>query len=375
MKIITATALILALGMISAPAAHSFIIRGADKTLDSPAYRVRGTDYLPLSLICDAYGAQWQWDSVSRTAELTRGASTLRLQVGEYRVCANGSVSTQEKPVIFYNGAVCVPSDFLRTIFNKIFQAMQAPKYYADIPKDTQRQAPSSLLHHKIRRIVLDAGHGGYDPGAIGRGGLKEKFINLDIAKKIQDLLECEGIDVIMTRSSDRFIPLWERVQIANDKGADLFVSVHTNASKTKRLAGFEVYYLTDTIDDSEKARKAADKYTVGVDAGSVYTHTNDLDAILWDLELTENRKDSIALADCILEEVNAGRERVKSAKFFVLKGALMPAVLVEVGYITNVDEYLKLKWEEHRSKIARQVASGILNFKKLFESSDGFVN
>ena len=347
-------AIILLLIVINiAPMASAFVINGTNKTLDAPAYRIRGTEYLPLTLICDAYGIDWKWDSASRTVELNKGNSRIRLTVDEYRVYANGEINQQERPVIFYKGAVCVPLDFLRTIFNKCFLAI-SPSPAAQ---------PMAARRYSINTIILDAGHGGYDPGAIGRNGIKEKYITLDIIKKVSDLLEAEGINVILTRRDDRFIPLWDRADITNRANADLFISIHANASRTKRLKGFEVYYLSEAIDDNERAKAFAEN------SG----HSAVLDAILQDLELTENRRDSVELANCILGEVDSTTERLKSARFYVLKGVTAPAVLVEVGYITNADECLQLDGQEHRTKIARQISRGILDYKKEFEDSDGF--
>ncbi len=349
-----------------APMASGFVVKGPDKTLDVPAYRIRGTEYLPLTLICDAYEIDWKWDATLKTVELSKGAARLRLTVDEYRVYVNGGISVQERPVIFQKGAVCVPSDFLRTIFSKCFLAA-CPAPCAQ----TIQAAP----RYTIKKIVLDAGHGGYDPGAIGRKGIKEKYITLDIIKKIKDLLEAEGIEVILTRSDDRFIPLWSRADVSNNANTDLFVSIHANASRTRQLKGFEVYYLSEAIDDNERAQIASKNYAVKADRESIYGESGTLDDILWDIELTENRRNSIELANCILGEVDAEKERLKSARFYVLKGVVAPAVLVEVGYITNADDFARLGTPEYRAKIAGQITKGILDYKKKFESSDGFTD
>ncbi len=197
----------------------------------------------------------------------------------------------------------------------------------------------------------------------------------MDITRNIRDVLEAEGIDTVLTRDGDRFIPLWERVEIADKNHSDLFVSIHANASKARRLKGFEVYYLSEEIDDGERARSAAGKRDPKVGANSFFARTDILDNILWDLELTENRRDSVELANCILGEVDTRRQKIKSARFYVLKGALIPAVLVEVGYISNSDECAKLGGGEYRARIAREIVNGIIEYKRRFEASDGFTN
>ncbi|MCX5714512.1 MAG: N-acetylmuramoyl-L-alanine amidase, partial [Candidatus Omnitrophica bacterium] len=126
------------------------------------------------------------------------------------------------------------------------------------------KKEPSKITYRaavplvKIKKVVVDAGHGGYDPGAIGRTGLKEKDVNLDIAKRLSNLLRSEGVKVTLTRSSDTFVSLGKRVRLANDSGADLFVSIHSNASRTRSLCGFETYYVSHGVNDSKRAAYAA---------------------------------------------------------------------------------------------------------------------
>lgn len=328
----------------AAPLGHCFLIKGPEKTLEAPAYRIRGTDYLPLTVICDAYGIDWKWDPALMTVDLNRGSAAVRLRVGEYKVYANGAINVQERPVVLHKGAVCIPSDFLRTIFNKLFLAYPA-KAVAQAPAEEITPQRAAVSYYKINKIVLDAGHGGYDPGAIGRDGIKEKYIALDITKRIKELLENEGIEVVETRKEDRFIPLWSRVEIANRSNADLFISIHANASRTKRLKGFEVYFLSEAADDD------------------VYKNADVLDAILLDLVCTENRRDAVRLGNSILDNIDVSKRALKSAKFFVLKGARMPAILIEVGYISNTDECLKLGWKDYRNKIAGKIVKGILKY------------
>ncbi|MBI4335879.1 MAG: N-acetylmuramoyl-L-alanine amidase [Candidatus Omnitrophica bacterium] len=371
MRIIVRFALIALL--LNVPAfGFCFSIRAPEKTLEVPVYRIRGTDYLPLALICDAYGLDWKWDATSMVADLNGRGAVLRLAVGERRVYSNGIISVQEKPVLMHKGAVCVPSDFLRAVFNKLFfqYAAQAAAKVPAAVETTQRPAPPV---HRIRRIVLDAGHGGYDPGAIGRDGIKEKYIVLNITKRIREILEEQGIEVVMTRQDDRFVPLWRRVEIANRSGADLFISVHANASLTKRIQGFEVYYLSEAIDDDARAMSAAENRRVELDEDSVYGRTRALEAILWDLKLTEDRRASIILGNTILDNIDGKKREIRYARFFVLKGSRMPSILVEVGYISNSEECAKLGSGEYRAQIAGRIAGGILEYKEKFESEGGF--
>jgi N-acetylmuramoyl-L-alanine amidase len=336
----------------SAAPAFAFMIRGPQGTVDAPEYDIRGTGYIPLISVCSAYGARWDWDPVAKIVNISSGGSSLRFRVGEYRVYANGAISTQERPVAFWDGIVCVPENFLKTVFSKFF----APGL------ETGEAPPRHLGYYRIRRVALDAGHGGKDPGAIGRDGIKERYITLDIAKKVGDILEAEGIQVTLTRSSDKFLELQQRVDTAHEAEVDLFVSIHANASVARRLKGAEVYYLSEAVNDSERAEKFSE------DPG-------DLEAILTDLELTEYRRDSVELAGCIINRMGGRLRGIKNARFYVLKEVRMPAVLVEVGYISNSGECSKLGWSEYRGKVAAQIAEGIMDYKNRFEATNGFTD
>jgi len=364
--------IIILLSFYITPIASAFTVKGPVKTLDVPAYRVRGARYLPLILVCDAYGIDWTWDPVLKSASLKNGKREVRLIVGEYKAYTNGIIDVQERPVVFHKGVVCIPSGFLKTVFNKFFSVVSTGPFPAS-GKGQRTWQPSAASPYGIKRIVLDAGHGGRDPGAIGRDGIKERYITLDITEKVKGLLEAEDIEIILTRYNNTFIPLERRSEIANQEDVDLFISIHANASKSRLLKGFEVYYLSEAIDDNQRALSAAKNATLQIDKGSIYNRTKSLDAILWDLELTEDRRSSIELAKCILSKVDSKRQRLRGAKFHVLKGARMPAVLVEVGYISNRDECAKLGGRKYRTRVAQQITEGVLEYKRRFENSGGF--
>ena len=182
-----------------------------------PTYHLNGTTYLPLISLCEARGVSWDYDVTTRIMALSTDAHKLNLMVGDRLVLADGVVRKLNHPVDIHQGIVVVPSRFKEEIFDAIFK---------EIPASS---AASPAL--RIKKIVIDAGHGGKDPGAIGRTGTKEKYITLDLAKRLSILLASDGIEIVMTRSSDKFIPLEQRVEIANNLGAELFSSIHANAN------------------------------------------------------------------------------------------------------------------------------------------------
>jgi N-acetylmuramoyl-L-alanine amidase len=266
-----------------------------------------------------------------------------------------------------YQGFVVVPAQF--------YQRIMAP-VVGKLPEIPPREGVPQRTY-TIRNIVIDPGHGAHDPGAIkGTGGVKEKDINLDIGLRLASILRDHNIDVTMTRQTDVFIPLIGRTRIANERGADLFVSIHSNAG-LRSYSGFEVYYLSEAVDENTRALEAAENAPLTFDEASFAEHSTALDAILWDLIYTENRQESIELAKDIKKAM--GRRLpsrdlgVKSARFVVLKYTRMPAVLIEVGFLTNPVERARLKNKYYRQMVAEAIADGMLAYKETFERTNGF--
>ncbi len=221
------------------------------------------------------------------------------------------------------------------------------------------------------RRVVIDAGHGGHDPGAVGPTGLYEKDVVLDIALKVKDAVQREYplYDVILTRDKDVFIPLDKRAEIANRINADLFVSVHANASYNRYARGMETYLLNWT-DNEEAMRVAARENAISLK--KMKQVQDELGIILTSLERESKRDESVKLAGYIQNSMTSAIKYkypevydrgVKQALFFVLVGAKMPSALVEVGFISNQEEEKLLSNEMFRQKIANSIVSGINNY------------
>jgi N-acetylmuramoyl-L-alanine amidase len=219
-----------------------------------------------------------------------------------------------------------------------------------------------------VRTIVIDPGHGGDEIGAQGPGGTCEKDIALSIARKLRaELVNERGLQVFLTRDRDVEVPLDERTAIANNYKADLFVSIHTNASRARGARGSEVYFLSYQASDEESRRMAQQEGMAEpiahAPAGS------DLALILWDMAQAEHLEESSSLASRIQEElaVVTGSEGrgVKQAPFRVLVGATMPAVLVEVAFISNPDEEKLLASDAYQSKVAAALARGLERYRR----------
>lgn len=224
------------------------------------------------------------------------------------------------------------------------------------------------------RVIVIDPGHGGHDPGAVGPTGLQEKDVVLDIALKLRNILSRDSsLDVHMTRDKDIFIPLEERTAIARKKEADLFVSIHANASPNRAARGVETYLLNWT-NDEEAIRVAARENYISMKRmkEKMAAYRNDVERILNDLTRDYKREESLKLAHLVQNSITSdiGREYkrkinlgVKQALFYVLVGASMPSILAEVSFISNPEEEKLLSKEDYRSTIANSIASGIRTY------------
>ena len=239
---------------------------------------------------------------------------------------------------------------------------------------DVYGQKKPSLSAKK--RIVIDAGHGGHDPGAVGPNKLYEKDVVLDIALKLRDLFSVNSkFEVFLTRDKDIFIPLENRTAIANLKDADLFISIHANASPRQQANGIETYLL-NWSNDEESLKVAARENAISLSKMKKMKQEMDIiDIIKSDLSRENKRDESIKLANYVQRSMVKGLEKnnrnindlgVKQALFYVLFGAQMPSVLVEVSFISNPAEEKLLAKESYRKDLAKHIASGINKYMSL---------
>jgi N-acetylmuramoyl-L-alanine amidase len=248
---------------------------------------------------------------------------------------------------------------------------LKTPPASAGLPAEPARQnrgggrSLTRALGLKVGRVVLDAGHGGHDTGTIGPGGVVEKDLVLDIALRLGQLIEAGmGSEVVYTRKDDTFVPLEERTRIANDKLADLFLSIHVNSSPYRAASGSETYYLNFTT--SREALEVAAR-----ENATSNKSIHELQDLIRKIALRDKVEESREFASRLQSSLYvlsaktvAGKNRgVKKAPFVVLIGAAMPSVLTEVGFLTNPREGILLKRADQRQKIADALYRGLSSY------------
>ncbi len=235
-----------------------------------------------------------------------------------------------------------------------------------DVRPQPVRQTPSGPLV-----VVLDAGHGGKDPGAHARDGTREKDVTLATAKAVRDELRSRGYTAYLTRDTDIFIPLRERVNIARKYKADLFISIHADsvASGNSNAQGASVYTLSNVASDKETAALAARENRADIIGGIDLSHEDkDVADILIDLAMRDTMNQGKKLANTLVAEFETGGLRMRnpahrSAGFAVLKAADIPSILLEIGYLSNPDEARNLVSRSHQARLASEIADTVADY------------
>ena len=246
--------------------------------------------------------------------------------------------------------------------------AAATPLEAAPVPAAPAPSAPSAF------RVVIDPGHGATEDGAIGPSGLKEKDLALDMARRLAALLKADGFEVVLTREGDDGPTLDQRAEIANVQRADVFLSLHANASRSSKARGAETYFLSrDATDDAARTVAAIENDAAGVNgdrtAGAAGGEGDAaIPLILWDMAQTIYLEQSSRLAEIVQRELNGALgitdRGVRQAPFRVLVGATMPAVLVELGFLTNPDEEKRLADGEYRRKLSEALAAALRQYR-----------
>lgn len=316
-------------------------------------------NFLDLESFSAARGFCYHWDPLAQLASVSNQDQTVKFRVGSEYGLSEGRLIRLGAKTRVTDGSV---------------QVFFSAKSYLDRLAVSERL--SVPIYHKIRRVVIDAGHGGEDTGAVSPHGLREKRVVLDVARKVKWALEAGGLEVVMTRNSDVFIPLSGRAQTANKQAADFFVSIHANASLTRSLQGFEIYYLSEATDDAALAVERAENSVLRFESAH-QAPSKQLKTIFWDLRESENRRESLYIAQHVMNAVSASVEvaaqRIRSANFYVLKWTECPAILIETGYLTNKPDERRLRDPAYKQRLAEAIVEGIWTYKREYEATNGF--
>ncbi len=301
-----------------------------------------------LEELCARHGISVFRDPVTQVITLRRGDVIAKALVGSDVVIVKGKSISVSAPVEEVGDVVTVPVDFERRIINLLIEKIE-------------------IAERSIYAVLVDAGHGGKDPGTIGRSGTYEKDVVLDICKRLNRALKRKGFEVVMTRERDKFITLERRTEIASRVNVDLFVSVHANSSPSRGASGVEVYSfrLLDAKGRQEAQRQK--NYRILFENLEMKPDSPELAGVVVDMVYDYKRAESKILASYIAgglsTKVRAKNRGMKRSGFFLLRNTLAPAVLVEVGFLSNSREERLLKTSSYRQKIADGIAESVLRY------------
>jgi N-acetylmuramoyl-L-alanine amidase len=349
----------------------------------------RGVD---LTAVVEHADLDYQFSSTIGTFTLEHGETRIILVAGSRELYIGDRVILLSRPVRVEGQTVMVPPDAVDRILEIIHGEKVSWQYDGgSLTLQNERGSRSGWSpsnprngrsRYEIGTIVLDAGHGGEDPGGVGVGGIREKDIVLPVTREVEKELarRLRRTRVVMTRQEDEFASLEKRGEIANSAKPQenlVFVSIHANVSFSTHTRGYETYFLS--IDPfGERARDVASMEN-SVLSFEIENHNEYLKEVINRIVDIQYRRESMMLAGFIQDGLrgalgpSSSDRGVKSAFFFVLKEAKMPAVLIEIGFITNRDESGKLVNREYQRKIARGIADGIESFVTSFRQTEGF--
>lgn len=332
-------------------------------------------DYFHLKGICSYLDIKFLYYPKEKKAFLSKGNKHVNIYLEKDSKLPDKPLFLQKKIFVSRDSLIYILKTVLNTevVYNKRDKSVVIKKspYNSEIAnlKSINKEVEKFIEDSKfqIKKIIIDPGHGGKDPGAVGKNGLCEKDCTLNIALELSKLIrEKLNLNTVLTREKDIYVSLPERCNIANREKGDIFISIHMNANVCREMNGTEVYiYGSDATD--KISRGVAMRENIGVNLKkSVYS-------VLSDMGRKSNENLSILLAGCIEDSlveslgiVGRNNKKIMRAPFYVLANTKMPAVLVEVAFITNLEEEKKLRDVKFRKDVASAIFLGIDNFIRM---------
>ncbi len=358
--------------------------RRVDATRNVGAVDIGGVSHVFLDSMAQALGAQVRLDPDKTRLELLLPGRRIVFTLLSPYFVLDGLTFHLPHPVRLHKGRPVAVADPLLALLTSSIPAagslrlaLQQDDGDSGAPEFRPAEADSTAW--AIETVVIDPGHGGRDPGALGRAGTREKEVVLKIANRLRKLLERRlKVRVVLTRTDDSFVPLRERARIAIRNAGRIFVSLHCNASSRSGASGTEVFFLSEakTSEAAEVARmeNAALQFEDEETREEAYA---ELEGIARGMLSTQFLKESQDLAADIRQQIGQRVPKtvdrgVKQANFFVMRGTMgaMPSVLVEVGFISNRSEERRLRSAAHQKQVADAVCRGIETFKRRYEGT-----
>lgn len=310
-------------------------------------------------------------DSVIRDIHIQqhRNSADLLVNLGVQAVSSNVQLDSDKTHLLIDVFMVKPPVTKIATPEKKPNPVIRpVPEAKLDVPKNPNY--PSPVVDKKIRTIIVDAGHGGMDCGAIGVKGTMEKDINLRVAKSLAERLEKEpNTRVILTRTKDEFIPLKQRTEMANAAKADIFISIHCNSSLTSKSKGFEAYVLSPDATDEAAATVARVENSVVQIESKEHAKSTKANELLASMAIANFINESTKMANLICrgvkQKASVHSAVIREANFFVLRGAMMPGVLVELDYLSNSVMESRLRSTRYTSQLVKGISDGVLFYDR----------
>jgi N-acetylmuramoyl-L-alanine amidase len=344
----------------------SFNLKEEVKIRRLPTYIIENNSYLSLKSFLKIINSEDSWGRVEDRVFILHDSDEIKFRVGDKQIIIGGQSRDMEAPIKEIEGELLIPLEDFSNFFSEEVKPLK-PAY----KKDETVKPGGSQNQRRDFVILIDPGHGGKDAGAVGNFGLKEKDVNLDVALRMVDYLKKEfrrhpDIRFYMTRNTDIFVSLEDRVLMSQDIKADIFFSIHTNSSRGRRqdVSGFETYYPRDK---SETENLPPPSNTEGLEEST--NHDSDLFGILEALNRTDTIDESRILADFVqermAEKLLTPDRGTKRRNFYVLKFTPVPAVLTEIGFICNPNIELNLRDAEVREAIAVTLGKALADYLK----------
>jgi N-acetylmuramoyl-L-alanine amidase len=330
-QLLSVIILLIIISIVNPVQARETKLKINDEIVEERIVIIQGRSLIPARLIPHYFRAQLKWEAAAQNLKLKTENTTFNFLMGDRVIKVNSQIIPLSIPARLIDNQVHIPLRALVKIYGgKLSWQAESKTIIYQLPSQTNvrhqsaetRDASLPKQERKTKKIVIDPGHGGEDPGAIGFSGVKEKGINLQVARQLRDSLEKEGFTTLLTRSSDEFIPLTDRAKLANDWGADIFISIHANFNYKPRINGTATYAHWYSSDQNW--------------------------ALAWYIQ------------EALLSQINLQDNGLKAANFVVLRETKMPAVLVETAFLSNPREEQLLTNVNFQARIVEGITQGV---------------